>query len=87
MISAVIIKCLVKQGAKMSKLFPFLEGMLSAMVLLPSSVSTEPRYIRPTELKLSDTAQDWQAVGVDISNASKKVGSSLGMIRYEPKTA
>lgn len=68
----------------MSKLSPFLEGMLSAFVLLPS---TEPRYIHPTNIKPSDTAQDWQAVGTDVSNASKKVGKSLGMVRYEPKTA
>ena len=53
----------------MSKLSPFLEGMLSAFVLLPSA---EPRYIYPTDIKPSDTAQDWQAVGTDVSNASKK---------------
>lgn len=74
---------------KTRTLSPFLEGMLSAMVLLPNAVSAEPRYIRPTniELKPSGMAQDWQSVGVDMSNASKKVGNSLGMVRYEPKTA
>ncbi len=77
------------KGVIMNKLSPFLEGVMSAMMLLPSTVSAEPRYIRPTnvEVQPSGIAQDWQAVGVDMSNASKKVGSSLGMVRYEPKTA
>lgn len=82
-------KYLTKQGVDMSKLSPFLEGVLSAMVLLPSTSAAEPRYIRPTKMELqpNDIAQDWQVVGVDISNASKKVGKSLGMVCYEPKTA
>lgn len=61
--------------------------MLSAMVLLPSAVSSEPRYIRPTNIEPNNPAQNWQVVGVDISNASKKVGKSLAMVRYESKTA
>lgn len=73
----------------MNKLSLFLDGVLSAMILLPNTTSAEIRYIRPTniELKSSGIAQDWQAVGVDVSNASKKVSNQLGMVRYESKTA
>lgn len=73
----------------MNKLSLFLEGVISAMILLPNTTLAEIRYIRPTnmELKPSGIAQDWQAVGVDVSNASKKVGNQLGMVRYESKTA
>lgn len=66
----------------MSRFSPFLEGVLSAMVLLPYTASAELRYIRHSNIEkrpnnhTSSNAQDWQAVGMDISNASKKVGSS-----------
>lgn len=33
----------------MNKLSPFLEGMLSAFILLPSAVSAKPNYIEPTD--------------------------------------
>lgn len=38
----------------MSKLSPFLEGMLSAFVLLPSAVSAKPNQISPSETHLQD---------------------------------
>ncbi|AWY19951.1 hypothetical protein [Moraxella bovis] len=36
----------------MSKLSPFLEGVLSAFILLPSAVSAKPNYIEPTDSNL-----------------------------------
>lgn len=36
----------------MNKLSPFLEGMLSVFVLLPTSVSAKSHYIEPTDSNL-----------------------------------
>lgn len=73
----------------MAKLSPFLEGVLSAFMLLPNPVSANARYTQPnTDIyKTGSTAQDWQAIGNDLSIASKKTANSINMVRYESKTA
>lgn len=69
----------------MNKLSVFLDGVLRAFVI---TTDTQPSYhthdAKTGISKTNDTAQDWQMVGVDISNASKKVANN--MVRYEPKT-
>lgn len=72
----------------MNKLSAFLEGVLSVFII-PTHASLSDyhtRYANTDVLQVNDSSQDWQAVGKDISIAANKVGNSIDMVRYEPKT-
>lgn len=72
----------------MKKLLPFLEGIISAFVI-STHVPKLPYYTYHANTSLSknnDITQDWQMVGMDISNTTQKVREKIKMVHYEPKT-
>lgn len=61
----------------MSKLSPFLEGMLSAFILLPSVASAKANYIEPTDSNLQaidtlSTHQPFIEVGLIMEQVAKE---------------
>lgn len=70
----------------MSKLSPFLEGVISAFLVGAPQPIYRTHDANTGIPKTSGVAQDWQTIGRDISAASNKVGQTVGVMYYEPKT-
>ena len=76
----------------MSKLSPFLEGIMSALVLMPSLTHASPKYIEEEKLEIKEVTalsshEPWIEVGLnmrDVANSNIEGLSEYQKYKLEP---